>query len=206
MCVRLTLLGAGRAGNLLQLKQLTLVPGAPLFDARLQYEQLCASSVEESNHRRMENMNSEALTHATGYSVNQTYMQNVVSQSRNMVRVWVGKRDGDVGRNADGSMYVQLYNAVSKVGVELSRVRLHDPGQLMAKSMGSGDWLENLLRLAIEHDALSVLFVFDSMRDGMGSEVHMCVCAVCGVIFRGAAADGEGGHRSTLWTASALSL
>ena len=124
-------------------------------------------------------MDSEALTHATGHSVRQTYMQSVVSQSRNVVRMWIGKKDGDVGRNADGSLYVQLYNAVNKVGVELSRVRLHDPGQWMARAMGSGDWLENLLRLAVEHEALAVVFVYDTMRDGMGSEASVCVLTVC---------------------------
>ena len=131
----------------------------------------CVCVWQESQTRRVDAMNSEALTHATGYAVNQTYLQSVVSQSRHVLRSWVGKKDGDIGRNADGSLYLQLFNAVNKAGVQFSRVRLHDPGNLMAKALGNGDWLENLLRVALEQEALAVLFVYDSMRDGMGSEV-----------------------------------
>eukprot|EP00961_Rhodomonas_salina_P068904 925147-Rhodomonas_salina.1 len=152
-------------GGLLQLKQITLVAAPLLFDTRILGEGIAAASVEESASKRVEFMNSDSLTNATGYGVEQSYLQSLVSQTRHVLRVWVGPEDGDIGRNADGSLYVQLNNAVSKLGVDISRVRLHDPGNFIAIAMGGGDWTENLLRFAMEQGALAVTLTYDSMRE-----------------------------------------
>eukprot|EP00961_Rhodomonas_salina_P180195 2431931-Rhodomonas_salina.1 len=122
--------------------------------------------MQDSTLLRVQFLESERLTSEHGHAIDQGYLQKTLSQTRHVVCVRPRLAVADVGRNADGTLYVQLKDTKTWLGVEISRVRLHDPGGYMA-SLGDADWVENLLRFAITREALQVVFTYDSMRQDM---------------------------------------
>jgi hypothetical protein len=140
---------------------------APLvFGARhlVSLDSLFPRTVADSTARRLQFLDSEAYTTSTGSPVDQEHVQDILAQTRHVLCIRPEAKQADVGRNADGTLYMKLFDAPSLVGFDVSRIRLHDSVDGHMDSLGTGEWNENLLRFAISRKALTVLVTYDSMR------------------------------------------
>eukprot|EP00961_Rhodomonas_salina_P125167 1686695-Rhodomonas_salina.1 len=161
-------------GGMLQVRKLRLWDAPLVFGSKTMPDTLFACNVTSSVEQRMRFMDSELLSQETGHAVDQDFIQQMLSQTRHVIRIKPTVADGDIGRNADGSLYVQLRDTTSTLGVDISKVRLHDAGDYL-QSLGTSEWVENLLRFAMSRKALSVVFTYDSMRQGMGGDDEQIV-------------------------------
>eukprot|EP00961_Rhodomonas_salina_P293159 3933519-Rhodomonas_salina.6 len=169
------------SGGLMQLRAVKPWSAPLVFGSRLISEGLFPSSMQDSVQKRVEFLNSEKLTEETGFPVDQEYVSSMLSQTQHVIHLVPSADNSDIGRNADGTLYIQLANTINNLGVDVGRVRLHDAGGFMAQ-LGNTDWVENLLRFALGRGGLHVVMVYDSMRQGMDMESQivdgMCYIAL----------------------------
>eukprot|EP00961_Rhodomonas_salina_P292865 3933273-Rhodomonas_salina.1 len=164
-------------GDLLQVKRLVPWSTPTVFGCRAMPTSMFATSVDDSVAKRIAFLNSDALTETHGFAIDQCFVQKMLSQTRHVVRLNLSAQDGDIGRNADGTLYIQLRSASRLVGVDISRVRLHDSSEHLS-ALGVGDWVENLLRFAMARKALQVIFCYDSMRNDMEDQIVDGFCMI----------------------------
>jgi hypothetical protein len=165
------------SGNLFNIKSVKPLKIPYVFSGNAFVSDVFAHSMDNSVDRRIAFMDSDQLSIDTKQTVKQTYIQNMLSQTRHVFRFKPTLRDSDIGRNADGSLYIHVRNGLSKFGADVSRIRLHDPHDFLS-CMGVGDWVENLLRFALSRGAMSVVFTYDSMSEGSGIEAVDGFCMI----------------------------
>lgn len=125
-------------------------------------DDLFVSTVDASTSRRLELMDDTKLTEEAKMPVWQEYISASYSPTRHVLRFKANMTSCDVGRNADGTLYIAVRDGNELLGHPVTRVRLHDVGGYLS-SLGSPDWVENLLRFAMARDALFVTVYFDAM-------------------------------------------
>lgn len=170
---------ATTSGSLLQLRNLSIVETPSVFGARVFAD--IPGTLQQSQAKRVENMDSEALSEKMKMLVNQEYIESMYVGTRHVLHLRPTTSDADVGRNADGTLYIQFRNGKEFIGAEIDRVRLHDVGGYMG-SLGPGNWVENLLRFAMSRKALNIISVYDTAGEGMNGDSEivdgMCFISV----------------------------
>eukprot|EP00961_Rhodomonas_salina_P122931 1655780-Rhodomonas_salina.1 len=114
LCSRSSESNSAKNGGLLQIKRVVPLNAPFIFGSRCITADLFARTMDDSTTRRTQFTDSEALTVEAGFAVDQSYIQSMLSQTRHVIRIPPESLDGDIGRNADGTLYIQIKNGLAK--------------------------------------------------------------------------------------------